>query len=620
MVCAGKKGRIGEILVNSGQISQEDLTRALAMQRENPQRLGEILVTAGRASRQEVAAAISEIQGIPYAVCPPERIDSEILKLVPRSLAVQCCALPLAIVDKKLAVVLAEPQNVSNLDLLGFTAGMDILPRFSFREDILLGIKKFYGEGSAEDAVREAEDRSKSDGVEFFLGSSREAAHEALEEVLAGKDAKSTAAVRFVSRLIAAAVDRNASDIHIEPRAKSSLVRFRVDGILHDWQSIPASHHSAVISRIKILSDMDIAERRVPQDGRILIEYKGRRLDLRISSLPTHFGEKIVMRILDPRVAQIDLDHLGLSRQCAADLRQILDLPQGTLIVTGPTGSGKSTTLYAALNLVKSPDWNIVTVEDPVEYLVEGVNQVQVHPKAGLTFASTLPSILRQDPDIIMIGEVRDGNTAEIMLRSALTGHMVLSTMHTNDSLSAITRLVDLGIPPYLVASAVSSILAQRLVRRLCGCHKVVPADAAYKDRLNKLGFKPLENEMMPVPVGCFNCNNKGYKGRVGIYELLVLSEPICAAIQQNSSLDQIRTLARGEGFRTMQEDAIDKVRSNMTTLDEVQRIVPFENSSGSRCENCAHMLSLGFRFCPYCGELAPETESNQTVNPTMAS
>jgi type IV pilus assembly protein PilB len=311
------------------------------------------------------------------------------------------------------------------------------------------------------------------------------------------------------------------------------------------------------------------------------MQYRGQRLDLRTSTLPTHFGEKVVIRVLDPRSTIITLDQLGFSEYHRKNLHKILDLPQGMLLVTGPTGSGKSTTLYAALNLLRSPSRNIITVEDPVEYMLDGVNQVQVHPKAGLTFASALPSILRQDPDVIMVGEIRDGETAEIALKASQTGHMVLSTLHTNDSVGAITRLLDLAVPAYLIASSVTGVMAQRLVRRLCTCRQQLAPNPAYHRRLENVGIKdPSSFAHLYQAAGCSSCENTGYKGRVGVYELLVIEGQIREVIHSGSRAEEVWGLAQSAGFRTMQEDALDKVKDGLTTLDEVQRIVPFNISS----------------------------------------
>ena len=598
--------RLGDVLVQQGSLSQEDLNRAVSMQHDKVMRLGEVLLRDGLVSKQEIGAALQQVQGVPYAECPPKSIKPDVLALVPASMAVRCCALPLEIRHGELLIAMAEPQNLALLDELQFSAGMKLSPRFSFREDILEGIRKFYharGIAAGPDQLDPGDDVDLSQGSapdpEFITLDSRKENRAALKELQAVM--QRTPAVRFVSNMLALAAQRGASDIHVEPRVGNMIVRIRVDGILRELMTIPSEHQAAVISRFKILADMDISERRIPQDGRFLMQYRGSRLDLRTSTLPTRFGEKVVIRVLDPRSTIITLDQLGFSPQHARELNRILALPQGMLLVTGPTGSGKSTTLYGGLNLLRSPGRNIITVEDPVEYMVDGVNQVQVHPKAGLTFASCLPSILRQDPDVIMIGEIRDGETAEIALKASQTGHLVLSTLHTNDSIAAITRLLDLGVPSYLIASSVTAILAQRLVRRLCSCRKQVEVDANQMRWLQATGAEDAAPfSCLYETGGCDSCENTGYKGRVGIYEMLVV-EGLRDAVRSGSRPEEISALARLSGFRTMQEDALDKLRDGVTTVEEIQRVIPFEINKVEKCRACSRELVATFSYCPFC-------------------
>ena len=604
------------MLVQRGSLTPELLKRAIGLQheQEKDKRLGEILLKDGLVSKVEIGHALEQIQGIPYVECPPSSIDESVLDLVPQTIAIRCCALPLEIKGRKLVVVMAEPQNLSFLDELRFRVGMPISPRFSFREDILAAIDKYYGiEAPADDASDDEEeaifgrDQESLSDVEFIAEDIGDEASEAQKELRAGR--KRTPAVRFLSDIVCSAVEKSASDIHIEPRAGSTLVRIRVDGILRELMTMPSEFQSAVVSRIKILSNMDISERRVPQDGRFLMQHKGRRLDLRISTLPTHYGEKVVIRILDPRSTLITLDQLGFSERLAGCLKKILALPQGMLLVTGPTGSGKSTTLYGGLNLLRSPRNNIVTVEDPVEYMLEGVNQVQVNPKAGLTFATCLPSILRQDPDVIMVGEIRNGETAEIAMNASQTGHLVLSTLHTNDSIGAITRLLDLGVPAYLIAASVTGILAQRLVRRLCACRREKPANASYTQRLSRLGVaNPEQYKSEYEPVGCSTCENTGFKGRVGIYEMLPVEDSVRDAIHSQAGSDAILAVARAGGFRTLQEDALEKLKAGLTSLDEIQRVVPWDTIKAQRCHACSKEIPANVGFCPHCGIVRTNT------------
>jgi type IV pilus assembly protein PilB len=613
--------RLGDVLIQRGSLSPELLNRAIGLQQEQEKdkRLGEILLKDGLVSKVEIGQALEQIQGIPYVECPPQSIEDSVLDLVPQTIAIRCCALPLEIRGRKLVVVMAEPQNLSYLDELRFRVGMPIFPLFSFREDILSAIDKFYGTGLPTGETPEEESETvfgrqeMLTDVEFIAEDVDEEVNEAQRELNAGR--KRTPAVQYLSTIMCSAVEKSASDIHIEPRAGATLVRIRVDGILRELLTMPSEFQSAVVSRIKILSNMDISERRVPQDGRFLMQHKGRRLDLRVSTLPTHFGEKVVIRVLDPRSTLITLDQLGFSERLATRLKNILSLPQGMLLVTGPTGSGKSTTLYGALNLLRSPRNNIVTVEDPVEFMLEGVNQVQVRPKAGLTFATCLPSILRQDPDVIMIGEIRNGETAEIAMNASQTGHLVLSTLHTNDSIGAITRLLDLGVPAYLIAASVTGVLAQRLVRRLCACRREKPASAAYTQKLARIGVaNPEQYKLEYEPLGCSACDATGFKGRVGIYEMLPIEDSIREAIHSQAGADAILAVARISGFRTLQEDGLEKLKQGLTSLDELQRLIPWDSIKAQRCHSCSREIPASAGFCPQCGTVKAVSDSGKVL------
>jgi type IV pilus assembly protein PilB len=599
-----KRKRLGEVLRERGQITPADLNKAIEDQQGKLIHLGELMLERGVVDKKELAAALTEVTRIPYVDCENLEVDPETLKLLPRSVAKRCCALAIHCQGTKLVTVMAEPQNLQLIDELRFSTGMDIVPRLAFRGEIEAAVDKFYGQAEeAEAAVADAIAPANEDpGMEFISSSSLQRNIEAMEEMQAELLHKSTPAVRLVASTITAAATKGASDIHIEPQVADTVIRLRVDGMLRDYQRIPRSIQNSVVSRIKILSDMDIAERRAPQDGRFLVKINGKKIDLRVSTLPTQYGEKVVMRLLEADAPQQNFTTLGLAPEIAESLLKILAMPQGMLLVTGPTGSGKSTTLYSALNLVRKPSVNIITVEDPVEYAVPGLNQVQVNTKAGLTFANCLRSILRQDPNVIMVGEIRDKETAEIAIKAAQTGHLVMSTLHTNDAVSAVTRLLDLGVPGFQIATSVTGIIAQRLVRRLCSCHEEIPASPEYISRLLQAGIQN-PPDTQHIPTGCDNCDLTGYKGRVGIYEMLVLDEPTRAAVRSGGRNDEIRLLARNNGMKLMQEYALDRVRQGKTTLDEVLRVVPFESIRGTYCGGCSHELSPSFLFCPYCGE-----------------
>lgn len=599
-----KRKRLGEVLREREQISPADLSKALEDQKGKLIHLGELILERGLVSKSDLIAALAEVSQIPYLDCETVDIEPKVLQLIPYAVAKRCCVLPIHCQGTKLVAAMAEPQNLQILDELRFLTGMEILPRLAFRGEIGAAVEKWYGVAEeAEAAVAKAIAPADEDlGMEFISSSSAQRNVEAMREMQAELHQRTTPAVRLVASMIRAAAAKRASDIHIEPQATDTVIRFRVDGMLRDYERIPRALQNSVASRIKILSDMDIAERRAPQDGRFLVKIAGRKVDLRVSTLPTQYGEKVVMRLLEADAPLQSFATLGIPPGIADALMQVLAQPQGMLLVTGPTGSGKSTTLYSSLNLVRKPTVNIITVEDPVEYAVAGLNQVQVNTKAGLTFASCLRSILRQDPNVIMIGEIRDKETAEIAIKAAQTGHLVLSTLHTNDSIAALTRLLDLGVPGFQIAASLTGIIAQRLVRRLCACHKKVPATPGYTSRLLQAGISDPPS-VEHVPNGCDECDLTGYKGRVGIYEMFLMDDRIRAAVRSGGRNDEIRTVARHNGMKLMQEYALELVREGLTTLDETQRVVPFEQIRATYCQACQQELSPGFRFCPHCGE-----------------
>ncbi|HKQ86840.1 MAG TPA: ATPase, T2SS/T4P/T4SS family [Candidatus Acidoferrales bacterium] len=608
-----KKKRLGEVLRERGHISPADLTKAIEEQQGKLIHLGELMFQSGAVAKKDLGAALTEVTRVPYMDCDNVEPDPEVLKLLPHAVAKRCSVLPLHCQGKKLVAVMAEPQNLATLDELRFTTGMDIVTRLAFRSEIQAAVEKWYGAAEqAEATVAEAiaPPANSDPGMEFISSSSLQRNIDAMQEMQAELMQKSTPAVRLVASTITAAANKMASDIHIEPQSTDTIVRLRVDGMLRDFQRIPRSLQNSLVSRIKILADMDIAERRAPQDGRFLVKIAGRKVDLRVSTLPTQYGEKVVMRLLESDAPAQAFSTLGIPDEICASLVRILGQPQGMLLVTGPTGSGKSTTLYSSLNRLRKPTVNIITVEDPVEYAVPGLNQVQVNNKAGLTFATCLRSILRQDPNVIMIGEIRDKETAEIAIKAAQTGHLVLSTLHTNDSIAAVTRLLDLGVPGFQIATSVSGIVAQRLVRRLCACHDEIPASPEYISRLRQAGVTSAP-EKQSIPVGCDDCDLTGYKGRIGIYEMLVLNDQMRLTVRNGSRNDEVRALARQNGMKLMQEYALERVREGLTTLDEVQRVVPFEPIRAISCPSCRRELSPAFLFCPYCGNKADGAEQD---------
>jgi type IV pilus assembly protein PilB len=612
-----KKKRLGEVLRERGHISAADLNQAIQDQQGKLIHLGELMLARGLVAKSDLVAALSEVSHIAYLDCSEVQAEPAALHLVPPDMARRCSVLPVQVQGTQLIVAMAEPQNLQVIDELRFKTGMQIAPRLGFRAEIGAAVDRYYGRQAAVPAVAAEPAATPDDepGMEFISSSQQqrniEAMHAMQAELL--QKSKTTPAVRLVAAMIRAAASRRASDIHIEPQAAETSVRLRVDGLLRDYERIPRALQSSVVSRIKILSDMDIGERRAPQDGRFLVKIQRQRLDLRVSTLPTQYGEKVVMRLLEADAPMRDFSALGFPEPIAENLKRMLGLPQGLILVTGPTGSGKSTTLYSSLNVVRNPAVNIITVEDPVEYALPGLNQVQVNTKAGLTFASCLRSILRQDPNVIMVGEIRDKETAEIAMKAAQTGHLVLSTLHTNDSVSAVTRLLDLGVPGFQISASVTGIIAQRLIRRLCTCRKVSAAAPEHISRLLEAGLQDPPSRQYAAE-GCDDCDLTGYKGRIGIYEMLPVDDAMRAAIRSGSRNDEIRTLARQNGMKLMHEYALEHVRDGLTTLEEVQRVVPFEQAAASGCTACGRELSAAFAFCPYCGEkrigwIAPKSQ-----------
>jgi type IV pilus assembly protein PilB len=596
-----KKRKLGEVLRDRGDITSEDLLLAISEQQGKMMHLGELMLERGFVEKEALAAALEEISHIPYVDCSEVVPDLDAIKLVQRAAAERYCALPIRIEQGRLVVAMAAPQDLTVIGDLRFTTAMEISPRLAFRTEIKRAIAKYYG-GEVEISTR-ADNQGKMvfEEIEFFSTSSRQSNQEAIQEMQADLRQRKTPAVRLVSEIIQIAMAKNASDIHIEPRAALTAVRIRVDGVLRDLPSIPRALQTSLISRIKILSDMDISERRSPQDGRFMVSLGSRQIDLRVSSLPTQYGEKVVIRLLETSAPLSSFADLGLPADISGTLAELLAQPQGMILVTGPTGSGKSTTLYSCLHKLRRPSVNIVTVEDPVEYVLPGINQAHVNTKAGMTFPGVLRSILRQDPNVIMVGEIRDQETAEIAMKAAQTGHLVFSTLHTNDSVSAIIRLIDLGVPGFMISSSLTGILAQRLLRKLCSCHVVQAATPEFETRLLQAGMLT-PPATMAVPVGCEKCDQTGYRGRIGIYELLRFDDSVRTAIRTSGNMEMMRETARSNGMRSMQDDAMEKLRSGMTTLEEILRVIRFESVSSLECTKCGDDILPTFRFCPYCG------------------
>ncbi len=564
----GKK-KLGQILIDEGLITEKQLENALTLQKGKSKKIGKVLIELGYISEVQVAETLTKQLSLKLVDCSNYSPSKEVLSLVPKSTAEHKLVLPLEQKGKSLMVAMANPLDWETIEDLSFETGMRITVGISSEKNILDAIEQFYG------VVDETWDVLKElpsyDGVEFIKEETDDdRQHVSFQSLY--KNSEAPPIVRLVTMIIADAVNCDASDIHIEPREKNVQVRYRVDGALKNIEIYPKQIQDAVISRVKIISNLDITNRRFPQDGRSALRLENKSVDLRISTLPSVYGEKVVIRLLDATTGLIPLSKLGISEYILKPLIDIFNQPQGMLLVTGPTGSGKTTTLYSILQQLRTETKNIITLEDPVEYKLDGITQVGINDGIGFTFANALRSVLRQDPDIVMVGEIRDLETAEIGARAALTGHLVLSTLHTNDTISTISRLVDIGLAPFLVTSAVSGVIAQRLIRTICSeCKTRVPPpeDAA------KFNLPPLDEYYRGT--GCSHCNHTGYKGRVGIYELLKMDKNIKELISKGFTEDSLWECARAAGTKSMFEDAWLKVRDGVTTIEEVISKIPFK-------------------------------------------
>jgi type IV pilus assembly protein PilB len=561
VVTAQKKPKqLGQILLEQGLIDDGQLERALEEQRSTPKSIGRILIDLGYIRERDLVRALAEQVGLEFVDLTEYRIDAASAALMPEALCRRHRALPIGEEDGKLLVAMSDPANVYAMDDIRTITGRDVQPVVATSSDVEQAIAKYCGMGEQ---------------VESLASEAAEAFEENVDLAEIEAAIEDAPIVKLVQAIMTQAAADRASDVHIEPTEKDVRIRFRVDGVLHDIMHSPKSIQNGLTSRLKVMADLNIAEKRVPQDGRMSMRVSNKVLDLRLATLPTVHGEKVVIRILDKSNAMLQLGELGFHHESYARYEDAFRRPYGAILVTGPTGSGKSTTLYATLNLLNKVDRHIVTVEDPVEYRLPGVNQMQVNPKAGLTFASALRSILRADPDIILIGEIRDRETAMIAVESALTGHLVLSTLHTNDASSAITRLTEMEVETFLVASALDCVVAQRLARKLC--ERCKTAYAPEHLELTEAGFPewaiPEVTELFH-PVGCGSCANTGYRGRIGLYEVMPITEEIERLTVERASSDAIRAVAIEQGMRLLRDDGLEKARTGQTSIEEIARVV----------------------------------------------
>ena len=576
MISSSMNKDIGELLIDGGFITDRQLQKAKDKIGASNEPLQKILVSMGYVSEKDITEVIGQQMGVDFVDLENMELDPDMARSIPEHLAQRYKVIPVGQKGNRLTLAMVDPLNVIAIDDIRLITGFDIEPVIATEEAIEKTINRQFGVTDIATVEETVKDISATDfgPVEIEEEMEEEIALDKLKEMV-----DEAPIVRVVNLIISQAISDGASDIHIEPEAKQVRVRYRVDGVLHDVMSPPKHIQAPMISRIKIMANLDIAERRVPQDGKIHLKHDNREFDLRVSTVPTINGEKVVMRILDKSSVLLGLNKLGFYQDTQEVFEAIVEKPYGMILVTGPTGSGKSTTLYSCLNKLNTEAVNIMTVEDPCEYQLVGINQVQINEKAGLTFASALRSFLRQDPDIIMVGEVRDTETAKIAVEAALTGHLVLSTLHTNDSAGAVTRLVEMGVEPFLCASSVIGVLAQRLARKICpNCKESYTPPMESIKQFGLAAFTDADINFYRGR-GCDHCKQTGYRGRMGIFEILMISDRLRGMVLQNCSAAEVKQTAIEEGMKTMQEDGLRKVLDGHTTIEECLRVVYVEST-----------------------------------------
>ena len=565
---AKKRQKLGEILVECGVAKQADVDEALKFGQEHHKRIGEALIELEHCSEDDVVKALASQFGLEYIDLDHQQVDRSSLDLIPSKLIEDYLVLPLSEEGTRLKVIITDPLDVETIDLLRFRLNREIIPTLASLSKVKQYIEKFVNpEGDVLSQTMASIDQEAPDEEEAGDGAG-----------VAGGDDADAPIIKLVNLIISEAVHARASDIHIEPMRDRIRVRYRVDGVCHVRDDIPKSMQAAVTARLKIIAGIDIAEKRIPQDGRIKMKIGGNRVDFRVSSLPAYHGESIVLRILRPESASVGIQALGFSSEDYAAFQKIIQRPNGIFLVTGPTGSGKTTTLYSALQELNRPDKKIITAEDPVEYNFPGMNQCQVREEIGLTFPKILRAMLRQAPNIILVGEIRDQEVGDVAIQAALTGHLVFSTLHTNDAPSAITRLIDMGIKPFLVASAIQAIMAQRLIRVICAECKI-PDEHPDKRQLKLLNFteEELEGNQISKGVGCKRCGGSGYRGRVGIFEMIQMTTELRELAFKRAPASQLRAAARAGGMSTLLEDGKRKVLNGTTTPEDLLRVTQAE-------------------------------------------
>jgi type IV pilus assembly protein PilB len=596
--------RLGDMLIEAGLITSDQLSLAIQQQKRGGTLLGITLIQMGLVTEQQVLQTLHQQLGLPLVDLNDTAPDEEVVLKVREDVARKYGAIPVQLQGRTMIVAMADPLNVAALEDLRFHTGFHVRPVIASSAQINEAIERFY---NIDKSMKEVLNNIINTDDEAVVTGIPDSAQEETDDE--SPELEGRPIVRLTNWILQRAVEARASDIHIEPLDRDLCVRFRIDGLLHEEQRLPKWTQSALASRFKVLSDLDIAEKRVPQDGRLRAEVAGRKIELRVSTLPVAHGEKIVMRVVDHSRAIVGLSDIGLYPDHLEQLKGYLARPQGIILVTGPTGSGKSTLLYSALRHVQHETKNIVTVEDPVELQIRGINQVQVDEKAKKTFPAALRAILRQDPDVIMVGEVRDAETAQIAFRASITGHLVLTTIHTNDAASAVTRLIDLGLEPFMVASALMGVVSIRLVRTLCPkCREPYEAEASSLGRVAAAsGAIAGSTVTIYRGRGCPNCHNTGYRGRTGIFEVLEIDERVRQLVSQGASDSAIRQAAIENGMRSIGEDGLRKVLEGRTTMDEVTRVVYLAEHAPKVCPRCQTVLAKDYEYCTTCGDFVGE-------------
>ncbi len=601
---AVQKKRLGEFLVENGLLEPQDLKKALEEQRRTGKKLGEALVNLKIVTETQLVQTLAIQLGFKVLDLASTEIDPEVILLIPEHLARRHHVIPIKFENRSLTVAMADPLDYECIRDLSFYSGYGIQPVLATRQEIIQAIDQQYKQNKADHSVDDIVKESAKEFDDALLRVIPEIPTNSDELRALQEKSRMAPIIRLANIILSKAIKYQASDIHVEPGSKDCRIRYRVDGLLREEMRLPRWVQGALVSRIKILANLDIAERRLPQDGAVRVKAENRELDLRVSVIPAHHGEKVVIRVLDQSKVLITLETLGLSSQELALVNNLIRRRKGIILVTGPTGSGKTTTLYAMINRLRSETINLMTVEDPIEYTIEGITQIQANAEIGLNFAKCLRAILRQDPNVVLIGEIRDAETAEIAFRAAMTGHLVLSTLHTNDAPSTISRLIDIGIPRYLVASQLVGVIAQRLVRCLCSKCKESVSVPSEDLILLKIPSQMVDGITFFMAKGCTSCHQTGYQGRTAIFEIMELTPSLRELITAGAPEQEFRSSALATGMVGLRGAGLQKVGQGLTSISELARVIEVEEQLQTFCQKCAKPITVDFLACPQCGTI----------------